>query len=179
MGTIWKDPNYVTLPEDWEGSQLFIGLRNEITAILNNDFIHNNMIGIKDPRIIHFLPLYEEAVRRMKGNDDYISPYYIVMDRNLDEVAESIYRRMKVKYDDVKAIYERYKKMVWNELAKRKTRVIQFADLVNNAKGVINEIAEFVGSPMHKINSLPREVKDFLEKGLKHYNYGRGNFHQL
>ena len=85
-GSAWHD--YRPMSDGWCGREEVQAFQQELQALVERDFGHSSLWGVKDPRLGRLLPVWKDLLERLE-----ISPHYVILVRNPLEVVDSLEKR--------------------------------------------------------------------------------------
>lgn len=144
-------------------------LINKAKNIILNNFKYDEIVAIKDPRMCILFPFWEKVLKDLLFDIKVIIPL-----RNPYEVAMSLKHRHGNAFTLEYGLLLWCKYLLYAEFYSRNYQrvFVYFDDLLNNPKKVIDEIVSVLKIEFpYKFENISRQVDNFLEKKLKHYNY--------
>jgi len=161
----WDDYNFDPKVISSEKKEIYI---NNISKLINHEFKYSDSFVIKDPRICILFPLWEEACLKEDINIKIILPY-----RNPIEVAQSLKKRNDFSQEKSLILWSKHF-LNAEYLSRKYDRFFVFFDELIKNTLTIKELANFTNSDLNK--SIENEIKDFLDKSIKHNNISLKNF---
>jgi hypothetical protein len=163
-GQDWFSNDKITKEHD----DIFNRSCEPLIQVIKEEF-SEDLFFIKDPRICFVYPAYTEALNRMG-----ITPYFIWMNRDCEEVAKSLVRRGDaVRFGGMdwgislcKKYKERFQKLI-KDLDNPKVSKISFNDLINDPIAVIKQIEKDFS--LKFIFGNEEKIKEFIDPKLKHF----------
>jgi len=164
LGSSWKD--YKEFSKNWYKTKKISKYKEEIKKVLKKDFGKLDLFAIKDPRICVLLPLplYLEVFKELK-----IKPLFVIMKRKEIEVAKSLKKIYKLPVAHSLKLYEKYAKSIEEYTKEKKKAYIEFDELINDTKEVMDKISKTLNVPFRDYRDVKKEVSNFVEPKLKHY----------
>lgn len=147
-------------PENWWERNEIKTIQRSIQALIESDFSHSPLWGLKDPRMCRLLPLWHDIFDKLN-----ITPHYVHISRHPDEVVASLKKRDNLREDGV------YIAWLWHTLdAEAHTRgqkrvFITYEALLKDWQKTTNTIAKSLGLKWPK---EPAGNDDFLDNALRH-----------
>ena len=130
---------------------------------LNYLFEKHDIVAIKDPRIVFFLPLWKTLIEE-KG----INPIYIYAIRRASEVAESLYRRDGISVEYGIRLWNFYNVLIQHFLVDEQYLRVSFDELFG--EGIADKLCDFCGLS----NGITSELDGVVKTKLRH-NKANGN----
>lgn len=166
LASSWDDTK--PLPDNWHKDQRISSHKKRIKEVLQRDFSASSLFGIKEPRVSILLPLYLDILYEMD-----IAPFFVVMQRSDKEIAESLYSRDKMPFEQSLKLSRKYKEAIMESSGCVKKVVIEFNELLKNPELVIENIQNSLGISFKDFTSARKELLEFIDPGLKHFNAGK------
>jgi hypothetical protein len=135
--------------------------------IITRNFQEEKIFAIKDPRMCILFPFWEKVLKDLGIDIKVIIPL-----RNPYEVAMSLKHRNFFTLEHGVLLW--CKHVLYAEHYSRNYQrvFVYFDDLLNNPKKVIEKIKNKLGIIFpQNFESVHKEIEEFLEKDLKHYNF--------
>ncbi len=161
-GGSWREP-----PRKEKILELNGKFSEEIRNVIKKN--KNNVWGWKDPRTVLTIDLFINFLE---------NPYFIVCNRNVMDIAKSLYKRDKIPIEEglnlIKIYINRINEFFRNNKEYNKRRLdVYYEDIINNPLGNIKRIVEFLDLKPSKeqvIKALsfikPRDMIERLEKNM-------------
>jgi len=152
-------------PESLNKNDLYL-YKERLKYIIREEFDHDKLMGIKDPRICRLLPFWSEVLDEMG-----ISCRFILPIRNPLEVADSLRKRDGFSFE--KSIILWMEHVINAELFSRgKRRVIAlFDDLISQPERTIRSLVSDLNIELtENIDDVMDNIRDFIKHDNKHFN---------
>jgi hypothetical protein len=151
------------LPDNWWEQKNTSFYKERLKGILCRDFGEQQTWALKDPRQCRLLPLWLPLFHELG-----ITPHFIIVLRNPQEVAASLAVRDGFSYNKSFLIWMRH--VLEAEFYSRsyKRIFIKFSDLMQDQTAAINCLAKFM-DVVTTDNQLT-EIKEFIDQSLKHHH---------
>lgn len=163
LNSSWDD--LFQLPDKWWEKEELRVYKEEAIGIIKKELSHEEIFGIKDPRLCILFPFWQDIFKELN-----IKPYYIILVRDPLEVAESLKKRDG--FSPEKSIILWMRHMLDAEFYSRDfPRVfISFDELLKDPERIIKKISSSLNIKFPKgYRDVKSDIKQFLEPGLKHY----------
>jgi hypothetical protein len=159
--TFWNDTLFI--PEGWWNNDKFQEFAARIKDILEEEFISDKPILIKDPRLCVLLPLHLEVLHQMG-----LEPVFVICVRNPVEVANSLKRRNNISMEKSFLIWMDYQFKA--ELYSRGlSRIfISYADFLQDPLKTLLAIIDSLVPDMVIDDQNTKEIQTFLDPSLSH-----------
>jgi len=163
QGADWHDT--LPLPNGWVDAPAAQKALSDLRALVRAQFKADPFWTVKDPRISLFLPLWTNLADELD-----FTPKVLFAVRNPLEVAASLEARDRIPEDSALLSWLHYTLM--GEIQSRgvKRAFVDYAQLLNNWKPVMEEAGKRIGVAWPKnLDSAAPEIEAFLRKDLRHY----------
>jgi len=156
LDSAWFD--FRPLPPEWWRSEEIRPFGREILSVVERDYSSTHLLGVKDPRLCRFLPLWKEVLKPVVQNT-----LCLLMIRNPLEVAGSLKKRDNIEKDIALMLWMLY--VLEAEYYSRELRrsVVDYDGLLKDWKGTVERMTDELGITWPK--SIP-EVADALQKEI-------------
>lgn len=162
LGSQWDDP--LPLPGDWLESVVAHEAELKLHAILQRDFAHSKLAGIKDPRMCRLMPGWSDWLQQ-----EGYSPQIVLVIRHPAEVIASLGRRDDLPADQVAWVWLRYVLEAEADTRGLSRTIVRYARLLQDWRREVERIADVLDLlwPVPLEAAAP-EVDAFLEPTLRH-----------
>lgn len=133
LGSSWKTPTIPPINPD-------TSTVDELMFIINTDYNSEQLIAIKDPRIIYLYPIYIQALNKLN-----IRVKIIYINREHDNVCNSLSRVQKIPYELCSKLYYTYKNRGNNICEELDSLKINLQAVLN--KQELDKISAFINHP--------------------------------
>jgi GT2 family glycosyltransferase/truncated hemoglobin YjbI len=169
LGSSWDDPK--PLPNNWLDGDLTAEFRDKLINVINKDFGKSRIWGFKDPRLCALLPLWMDIFEELR-----IEPYFIIMVRHPEEVADSLFRRNGFDWQKSSLLWTKHFLEAEYHTRNRRRVFISFDDLLADWRCVVAGIAkEFQTQWPRDPEMSASAINKLLDDSLKHHNYNQGS----
>lgn len=159
FGGRWDEPP--SLPLGWQTDPALDGLKEQASAILEQDFGHEICWGWKDPRTSLTLPFWRQLLPSMR---------YLISVRNPWDVCLSLERRNGFAFEKSEGIWLSYNQSALAGTADSPRLIVFYEDLMDDHVRQLPRIARFLGmrerAKLGKVRSL---VRAFVDGTLQHH----------
>lgn len=167
LGSRWDSIHM--LPENWWQSPEIKTITGEIAGVVEKEFGHSELWGLKDPRLCRLLPLWLDILAQAD-----CKPSFIIIYRNPLEVAESLSHRDQIDSQRAHNIWLQH--MLDAEFYTRDypRTIISYSDLLDDWRNTMRKAGDdlLVQWP-NSIDEAGSVIDDFLEGSLRHYRHGK------
>jgi hypothetical protein len=163
FGSSWKDIK--PLPENWLSDSRVTSYKEQIHAVIARDFTDSELFGIKDPRLSILLPLYLDILNAMS-----VQPLFVIVERPVVEVAESLYKRDKMANEQSLSLWRKYNDAINTFTSGEGPARVEFAELLRDPRRTLTNIQVALGISLRDFNLVRNEVYDFIDPKLKHFD---------
>jgi len=137
---------------------------NLLTELICREYKHINFWGIKDPRIIRLNIIWQETFQNLN-----ITPYYLLANRNPQEVANSLYLRNKINICVSLLLWLQHQIDSLELIIEHGGIVIDYNKMLSKPRHEIDRLAKFleIDTHLHE-EKIEHFTQDFLSKDLHH-----------
>lgn len=170
LGSRW-DHNK-PLPSDWIKRKITRKVRSFLIRIVQRDFEHTPLLGLKDPRMCRLMPLWLSIFRTLD-----IEPHFVLVLRHPWEVAESLAERDGI--DHPKSYLLWLEHVVQAEIATRshKRSFVRYEEMVDDPVATLGELREQLGGNLQPPSEIRSSLQQFLDPSLRHHQFdGEKNY---
>jgi len=162
-----------SIGQSWKNSEKITGEKNKtiekqshkLVNLFNEQF-DGEIFFIKDPRILFVYPAYVKALKELK-----IVPYLIWIERNDQEIVESLTKAQKVPKEIGEKLCKKHRvrfKEFASALKNPKISNVSFDDLINDPVKIIRQIENSFS--LNLVSGNKEKIRDFIDPKLKHFN---------
>ncbi len=166
LGRSWYD--LMLLPERWMNSDAAIRFRKVARELIEVKFAHISLLGLKDPRMCLFLPLWKKLLDTMQ-----ISYVAVVVERNPVEIALSLFQRDGLPPLYGLALNNFYLSHMKQALQSIPVARLKFSNLVKNWNDEFRSVLDVIGIEDFEEGNAER-IEQLMDASLKHYVYEEG-----
>ena len=162
LGSQWDDP--LPLPGDWLESVVAHEAELKLHAILQRDFAHSKLAGIKDPRMCRLMPGWSAWLQQ-----EGYSPQIVLVVRHPAEVIASLGKRDQLPADQVAWAWLRH--VIEAEAGTRNLprAVVRYARLLHGWRREVDRIATSLDLAWPvPLEAAAPDIDAFLEPTLRH-----------
>jgi len=171
LGRSWYD--LISLPDNWMNSNAAIRFRKVVQELIEVKFEHISLLGLKDPRMCLFLPLWKEMLDKM-----HISYVAVVVERNPLEIALSLFRRDGLPPLYGLALNNFYFSHMQQALQGIPVAKLNFSNLLKNWNDELSSVLNVVGIEAFEEGNTAK-IEQLMDRSLKHYAYEEGLISEL
>jgi GT2 family glycosyltransferase len=168
LGSSWDDIK--PLRNGWMKENITLEFRNKLIRVINKDFGNSSIWGFKDPRLCRLMPLWLDIFKMLE-----IEPYFIIMVRHPEEVADSLFRRNGFDWQKSSLLWTRHFLEAEYHTRNLHRVFISFDELLADWRRVASGISkEFQTQWPRDPETSATAINKLLDDSLKHHNYNRG-----
>jgi glycosyltransferase involved in cell wall biosynthesis len=158
------DGRYGELPADWLFDARTVAFKENIKAIIQDQFSDTYIFGLKDPRVSILLPAYLEVLKELG-----VEIRVVVSVRNVAEVVASLAKRNEMAvYDSVRA-YAYFYRVIDQYTKDIPTIRVSYHDLLRHTQDVVNQLIRSVHYSLRPYVDVADQLAAFIEPTLKHH----------
>ncbi len=167
MGAVWYSRFFL---QPHRLSQVVkAGFEAEIIDLLQDRLRDVSTFGLKDPRLCHTLPLWQQAADKLG-----VRIHYVMIYRNPLEVAASLKKRDGLEYEDSVKLWAIYNLSALDALQGQKKMLMSYDSMLKDPLALVKDIKQTFGSwgmSLQGIQGIQESVQSFLTPDLRHSNY--------
>lgn len=131
-------------------------------AIATKNFSGKDLWGFKEPRTLRLLPFWSDFFGRWD-----IVPKYIIVTRNPNDIAESLFLRNLLPYMHSYALIAVYYRDLLEIMRSNQVALIDYDQLLDSPKDELTRVGEQLNLPVPDEERLRIFCSDFISKDLK------------
>jgi hypothetical protein len=166
LGSCWDDDE--PLPSDWAEREITREIGSHLIEILERDFAHSSLFGIKDPRMCRLMPLWRQIFQTLR-----VEPHFVLVVRHPWEVAESLAKRDGTEH--LKSYFLWLDSVVQAESATRNHRrtLVRYEKMMDDPVAILGELGEELGVDLRAPSPIEASVRHFLDPSLRHHQFDK------
>jgi len=166
LGSRWDDDK--PLPSDWVEREITRDVRSRLIQILESDFAHSSLVGLKDPRMCRLMPLWFPIFQAMR-----LVPHFVLVVRHPWEVAESLAKRDAI--DHSKSYLLWLEHVVQAESATRghERAVVCYEEMIHAPVAILGALRKQLGGNLRPPSGVRTSLRDFLLPSLRHHQFSQ------
>ena len=162
LGSRWDDDK--PLPSDWVKRKRTRDVRSLLIGILERDFAHSSLFGIKDPRMCRLMPLWFPIFQAMR-----VEPHFVVVVRHPWEVAESLAKRDRIEHPKSYLLWLEH--VVQAEIAtrSRERSLVRYEEMVRDPVAILGALRKQLGVNLRAPSQVRTSLRNFLDPSMRHH----------
>jgi GT2 family glycosyltransferase len=172
LGSWWDDDE--PLPSDWVEREATREARSQLLEILERDFAHSSLFGVKDPRMCRLMPLWLPIFPTLG-----VEPHFVVVVRHPWEVAESLAKRDGIEHPKSYLLWLEH--VVQAESATRgsKRSFVRYEEMVDDPVAILTRLQKQLGVNLRAPSRTRDPLRNFLDPSLRHHEVTKTTAGQL
>jgi hypothetical protein len=164
LGSSWDDVE--PLPSDWIEREITREVGSRLIEILERDFAHSPLFGIKDPRMCRLMPLWRQIFQTLR-----VEPHFVLVVRHPWEVAESLAKRDGIEHP--KSYFLWLEHVVQAESATRSHRrtLVRYEEMMDDPVVTLGRLREQLGVGLRVPSEIQPLLRQFLDPSLRHHQF--------
>jgi glycosyltransferase involved in cell wall biosynthesis len=167
LGSRWDDDR--PLPSDWVERDVTRDIRSLLIGILERDFAHASLFGLKDPRMSRLMPLWLPIFQTLR-----IEPHFVLIVRHPWEVAESLAKRDGLEHAKSYLLWLEHVAYAISATGAHQRSVVCYEEMMNDPIKVLTELRNELGVNLRAPIRVRASLRKFLEPSLRHHNFKKG-----
>jgi len=151
------------LPSGWINNKKILIYKTKIKHILQRDFRHTHLSGIKDPRILLLLPLYLEIFNELR-----IKPCLLITKRKQRNIVASL-QEWKIPLRKAILIFKKYNQALRMYSNQEAVCHISFDDWFKRPDHVLKKIQDTFSILFTNYEKGRKELEFFIDPAQKHH----------
>src|SRR4030095_5543775 len=139
LGSRWDNDR--PLPSDWVTRDVTQDVRSLLIGILERDFAHASLFGLKDPRMSRLMPLWLPIFQTLR-----IEPHFVLMVRHPWEVAESLAKRDGLEHAKSYLLWLEHIAYAISATGAHQRSVVCYEEMMNDPIKVLTELRNELGA---------------------------------
>ena len=173
LGSCWEDEE--PLPSDWLERKITREIGSHLIGILERDFAHNSLFGVKDPRMCRLIPLWLPIFQALR-----VEPHFVLVVRHPWEVAESLAKRDAIEHPKSYLLWLDH--IVQAESATRGHRrsFVRYEEMMDDPVATLGRLREQLRTDLRAPFEIQTLLRQFLDPSLRHHQFTQkaGNLKQ-
>jgi hypothetical protein len=164
LGSCWDDDEL--LQSDWVEREVTREIRSDLIRILERDFAHSSLFGVKDPRMCRLMPLWLPIFQTLR-----VEPHFVLVVRHPWEVAESLARRDGIEHSRSYLLWLEH--IVQAESATRghKRSFVRYEEIMDDPVAVLGGLREQFGLDLRAPSEVRTSLRHLLDPSLRHHQF--------
>jgi GT2 family glycosyltransferase len=167
LGSRWDDDR--PLPPDWTKRDVTHDIRSLLIGILERDFAHASLFGLKDPRMCRLMPLWLPIFQTLR-----IEAHFILMVRHPWEVAESLAKRDGLEHPKSYLLWLEHLVQAMSATKAQRQLVVCYEEMINDPVKVLTSLRKELGVNLREPSRARASLRKFLEPSLRHHQFKKG-----
>ena len=164
LGSGWNDDE--PLPSDWVEREITREVGSRLIGILERDFAHSSVFGMKDPRLCRLLPFWFPIFQTLR-----IEPYFVLVVRHPWEVAESLAKRDGIEHSRSYLLWLEHVVQAESATRGHKRSFVRYEELVDDPIALLGELREQIGADLRELSGIQTLLRQFLDPALRHHRF--------
>ncbi|HEX3319413.1 MAG TPA: glycoside hydrolase family 99-like domain-containing protein, partial [Terriglobales bacterium] len=163
------------LPVDWVERDITRDIRSLLIGILERDFAHASLFGLKDPRMCRLMPLWLPIFQTLR-----IEPHFVLTVRHPWEVAESLAKRDGLEHPKSYLLWLEHFVQAISATRAHRQSVVCYEEMIDDPVKVLSRLRKEFGVNLRAPSRLRASLRKFLEPSLRHHHRknGQANKHK-
>ena len=167
LGSRWDNDR--PLPSDWVERDITRDIRSLLIGILEHDFAHASLFGLKDPRMCRLMPLWLPIFQTLR-----IEPHFVLMVRHPWEVAESLAKRDGLEHPKSYLLWLEHLVQAISATRAHQRSVVCYEEMIDDPVKVLTGLRKELGVNLRAPFRVRTSLRKFLEPSLRHHHLKKG-----
>lgn len=164
LGSRWDDDK--PLPSDWVEREITRDVRSRLVEILENDFAHSSLFGMKDPRMCRLMPLWFPIFQTMR-----LEPRFVLVVRHPWEVAESLAKRDAIDHPKSYLLWLNHVLQAESATRGHERAFVCYEEMIHDPVAILGELRKQLGGNLLAPSGVRTSLRDFLLPSLRHHQF--------
>ena len=157
------------LPSDWVERDITRDIRSLLIGILERDFAHASLFGLKDPRMCRLMPLWLPIFQTLR-----IEPHFVLTVRHPWEVAESLAKRDGLEHPKSYLLWLEHFVQAISATRAHQQSVVCYEEMIDDPVKVLSGLRKELGVNLRAPFRVRTSLRKFLEPSLRHHHLKKG-----
>jgi glycosyltransferase involved in cell wall biosynthesis len=167
LGSRWDNDR--PLPSDWVERDITRDIQSLLLSILERDFAHASLFGLKDPRMCRLMPLWLPIFQTLQ-----IEPHFVLTVRHPWEVAESLAKRDGLEHPKSYLLWLEHLVQAISATRGYRQSVVCYEEMMDNPVKVLTGLRKELGVNLRAPFRVRTSLHKFLEPSLRHHHLKKG-----
>ena len=171
LGSRWDDDK--PLPSDWVERKITRDVRSLLIGILERDFAHSSLFGMKDPRMCRLMPLWFPIFQTAR-----VEPHFVLVVRHPWEVAESLAKRDGIEHPKSYLLWLEHVVQAESATRGRERSFVCYDEMIDNPVEVLGKLRKQLGVDLRDPTEVGTPLRKFLDPALRHHQLNKKKTHK-
>ena len=162
LGSHWDDDR--PLPADWLEREVTKETQSCLLAILQRDFGHTSLLGLKDPRMSRLMPLWFPLFKKLG-----IEPYFVLVVRHPFEVAQSLAKRDGLDHARSYLLWLQHTLEAETVMRRHKRSFVGYDELLDDPVAALDRVRNELKLDFRAPSGARASLRKVLEPSLRHH----------
>ncbi len=163
LGSRWDNDS--PLPSNWVERDITRDIRSLLIRVLERDFAHASLFGLKDPRMCRLMPLWLPIFPTLR-----IEPHFVLTVRHPWEVAESLAKRDGLEHPKSYLLWLEHLVQAISATRGHQQSVVCYEEMMDNPVKVLIGLRKELGVNLRAPFRVRSSLHKFLEPSLRHHH---------
>ena len=166
LGSRWDDDK--PLPSDWVKRKITRDVRSLLIRIVERDFAHSSLFGMKDPRMCRLMPLWFPIFRTLR-----VEPHFVLVVRHPWEVAESLAKRDGIEHPKSYLLWLEHVVQAESATRSHERAFVCYEEMVDDPVAILGELRKQLGVNLRAPSRVRTSLRNFLDPSLRHHQLNK------
>jgi hypothetical protein len=172
LESFWDDDDL--LPSDWIEREITREIQSDLIRILERDFAHSSLFGLKDPRMCRLMPLWLPIFRTLR-----VEPHFVLVVRHPWEVAESLAKRDEIEHPKSYLLWLEHVVQAESATRGHQRSFLCYEELMDNPVAILGELREQLRVDLREPSEIQASLRHFLDPSLRHHQLNKESSDKL
>ena len=162
LGSRWDDDR--PLPPDWVERDISLEIRSLLIRVLERDFAHASLLGLKDPRMCRLMPLWFPLFEKLG-----LKPYFVLVVRHPSEVAQSLAKRDGIDHALSYLLWLQHTLEAEAVMRRHKRSFVDYDEMLDDPVAALRRVRSELKLDFRVPSRARGSLRKFLEPSLRHH----------
>ena len=166
LGSRWDDDK--PLPSNWIKRKITRDVRSLLMRIVERDFAHSSLFGMKDPRMCRLMPLWFPIFRTLR-----VEPHFVLVVRHPWAVAESLAKRDGIEHTKSYLLWLEHVVQAESATCSHERAFVCYEEMVDDPVAILGELRKQLGVNLFAPSRVRTSLRNFLVPSLRHHQFNK------
>ena len=162
LGSRWDDDR--PLPPDWVERDISLEIRSLLIRVLERDFAHASLLGLKDPRMCRLMPLWFPLFEKLG-----LKPYFVLVVRHPSGVAQSLAKRDGIDHALSYLLWLQHTLEAEAVMRRHKRSFVDYDEMLDDPVAALRRVRSELKLDFRVPSRAGGSLRKFLEPSLRHH----------
>lgn len=165
LGSYWHNPE---LPSDWVEREVTCAAKSALLEIVERDFAHSPLFGLKDPRMCRLMPLWLPIFQALR-----VEPHFVLVLRHPWEVASSLAKRDEIESSRSYLLWLEHLVQAESATRSHKRSFVLYEEMMGDPVATLGKLQEQLDIDLREPSQVQTSLRQFLDPSLRHHQFNK------